>query len=65
MISSPQPSECYVYITLPGETLPVTAGRFTLTTDSVGNPLGGFQSRLNTTEANQPVASAIIAVASP
>ena len=42
MTSEPQPSECYVYITLPGETLPVTAGRFTLTTDRAGNPLGRF-----------------------
>jgi len=42
MTSEPRPSECYVYITLPDETLPVTAGRFTLTTDRVGNPLGRF-----------------------
>jgi serine/threonine-protein kinase HipA len=42
MTSSPPPSECYVYITLPGETLPVTAGRFMLTTDPIGNPLGRF-----------------------
>jgi serine/threonine-protein kinase HipA len=42
MTSSPQPSECYVYITLPGATLPVTAGRFTLTTGAIGDPLGRF-----------------------
>ena len=42
MTSSVRPSECYVYITLPGETLPVTAGRFTLATDRIGNPLGRF-----------------------
>ena len=42
MTSDPHPSECYVYITLPDKTDPVTAGRFTLTTDRAGNPLGRF-----------------------
>jgi serine/threonine-protein kinase HipA len=42
MTSKSQPHRCYVYITLPGETLPVTAGRFTLSTDKVGSPLGRF-----------------------
>ncbi len=42
MTSNPGPTECYVYITLPGETLPLTAGRFTLTTDRTGNSLGRF-----------------------
>jgi len=42
MTSDQQPSECYVYITLPGETHPVTAGRFTLAADRAGNPLGRF-----------------------
>src|SRR5579872_1078460 len=35
-------SECYVYITLPGQTKPVVAGRFTITTDRGGRPLGKF-----------------------
>lgn len=30
MISNTQQQECYVYITLPGEIKPVTAGRFVL-----------------------------------
>lgn len=34
--------ECYVYITLPGETQAVTAGRFQLTSDRRGNALGRF-----------------------
>ena len=34
--------ECFVYITLPGETSPVTAGRFVLTVDRRGTPLGRF-----------------------
>lgn len=34
--------ECYVYITLPGETEAVTAGRFTLTVDRRGVPIGRF-----------------------
>lgn len=34
--------ECYVYITLPGETEAVTAGRFTLSVDRRGTPLGRF-----------------------
>lgn len=35
-------SECFVYITLPGQTQPVTAGRFELRTDRGGAPLGRF-----------------------
>lgn len=42
MTSSEHPSECYVYITLPGQTNPVTAGRFSLTTDRRGTPFGRF-----------------------
>lgn len=42
MTSDPSPSECYVYITLPGQTEPVTAGRYTLTTDRRGTPFGRF-----------------------
>jgi len=34
--------ECYVYITLPGETEAVTAGRFTLTVDRRGTSIGRF-----------------------
>lgn len=35
-------SECFVYITLPGETAMVTAGRFALEVDRRGTPLGRF-----------------------
>ncbi|MEN8174672.1 MAG: HipA domain-containing protein [Pseudomonadota bacterium] len=34
--------ECYVYITLPGTTEFVTAGKFVLDTDRAGTPLGRF-----------------------
>ena len=37
----PEASECFVYITLPGETQAVTAGRYSLT-DRAGVPLGQF-----------------------
>jgi serine/threonine-protein kinase HipA len=40
MTSNPSPSECYVYITLPGQVEPVTAARFELATDRTGLPLG-------------------------
>jgi serine/threonine-protein kinase HipA len=40
MTSRPDPAECFVYITLPGTTEPVTAARFELTTDRAGTPLG-------------------------
>jgi serine/threonine-protein kinase HipA len=40
MTSRPGPSECFVYITLPGTTEPVTAARFELATDRAGAPLG-------------------------
>lgn len=42
MTSDARPSECYVYITLPGQIQPVTAGRFELTTTRAGAPLGRF-----------------------
>jgi serine/threonine-protein kinase HipA len=42
MTSEVRPSECYVYITLPGETEAVTAGRYALTTDAHGTPIGRF-----------------------
>lgn len=35
-------SECYVYINLPGETMPVTAGRLVLAVDRRGVPEGRF-----------------------
>ena len=40
MTSNPQPSECFVYITLPGATAPVTAARFEVTTTRDGASLG-------------------------
>jgi serine/threonine-protein kinase HipA len=40
MISEPSPTGCFVYITLPGATEPVTAACFELTTDRTGAPLG-------------------------
>ena len=42
MISELSPRECYVYITLPGQTEAVTAGRFVLTTNRAGTPVGRF-----------------------
>ena len=42
MISKNKPRECFVYITLPGETKFVTAGRFQLTTDRNDIPTGKF-----------------------
>ena len=41
-MTSETPSECFVYITLPGQTEPVTAGRFALTTDRRGTAEGRF-----------------------
>lgn len=35
-------SECFVYITLPGEVAPITAGRFVLDKNRTGVPLGRF-----------------------
>jgi serine/threonine-protein kinase HipA len=55
MISKSQPPRrCYVYITLPGETKPVTAGRYELGANRSGVPLGRFvygRSYLARTEA--------------
>jgi len=42
MISKERPTECFVCITLPGETEFVTAGRFELTTDRHGVATGRF-----------------------
>lgn len=41
-MTSESPGECFVYITLPGETAPVTAGRFALSVDRRGVPEGRF-----------------------
>jgi serine/threonine-protein kinase HipA len=40
MTSRTAPSSCFVYVTLPGQTAPVTAARFELTTTRQGEPLG-------------------------
>ena len=42
MTSKNQATECFVYITLPGKTEAVTAGRFVLTKSRDGTPLGKF-----------------------
>lgn len=42
MTSKTPHSECYVYITLPGQTTPITAGRYTFTTNRQGMPIGRF-----------------------
>jgi serine/threonine-protein kinase HipA len=41
-MTSEAPSACFVYVTLPGQTAPVTAGRFVLSTDRRGVPEGRF-----------------------
>lgn len=41
-MTSETAGECFVYITLPGETAPVTAGRFALAVDRRGVPEGRF-----------------------
>jgi len=41
-MTSEAPAECFVYITLPGQTEPVTAGRFVLSVDRRGTPEGRF-----------------------
>ena len=42
MTSDPTVGECYVYITLPGQVTPVIAGRYVLTTNRRGEPIGRF-----------------------
>jgi serine/threonine-protein kinase HipA len=42
MISKPSASECFVYITLPGQVSPVTAGKLVLTKNARGDALGRF-----------------------
>jgi serine/threonine-protein kinase HipA len=41
-MTSKSAEECFVYVTLPGETSAVTAGRFVLGNNRVGDPLGRF-----------------------
>lgn len=41
-MTSEAPGECFVYVTLPGATEPVTAGRFALSVDRRGAPEGRF-----------------------
>lgn len=41
-MTSEAPAECFVYITLPGQTHPVTVGRFALSADRRGTPEGRF-----------------------
>lgn len=41
-MTSDAPQECFVYITLPGQTVPVTAGRFVLSADRRGVAEGRF-----------------------
>ncbi len=41
-MTSKSSAECFVYITLPGQTEPVAAGRFEITADRRGNALGRF-----------------------
>lgn len=41
-MTSEAPAECFVYITPPGQTEPVTAGRFALSKDRRGTPEGRF-----------------------
>ena len=42
MTSDKNGSEFFVYITLPGQVKPVTAGRFVLTSNRRGEPIGRF-----------------------
>ena len=41
-MTSEAPTECFVYITLPGQAEPVAAGRFALSVDRRGTPEGRF-----------------------
>ncbi len=52
MISSKSATECYVYITLPGHTEAVAAGRFELTS---GSPIGRFVYGRRNLERNDAV----------
>ena len=55
MISKPSATECFVYITLPGEVSPVTAGRFVLTKNARGDALGQFVYRAKYLEDTKAV----------
>jgi serine/threonine-protein kinase HipA len=56
MNSRPAENACFVYITLPGTTEFVTAGKFVLTTDRRGNPTGQFVYGKSYLERDHPVA---------
>jgi serine/threonine-protein kinase HipA len=56
MNSRPAENACFVYITLPGTTEFVTAGKFVLTTDRRGNPTGKFVYGKSYLERDHPVA---------
>jgi serine/threonine-protein kinase HipA len=55
MISKATEKECFVYITLPGQTEFVTAGKFVLATDRRGNPSGKFVYGRSYLESDNPV----------
>ena len=56
MTSRQSENECFVYITLPGQTEFVTAGKFVLATDRRGNPTGRFVYGRSYLENGNPVA---------
>ena len=55
MIFKQSENECFVYITLPGQTEFVTAGKFVLTKDRRGNPAGKFVYGRSYLESDNPV----------
>lgn len=55
MTSRTSPSECFVYITLPGEVSAVTAGRFVLTGNARGDAVGRFVYRAKYLEDHRAV----------
>lgn len=55
MTSRTSPSECFVYITLPGEVSAVTAGRFVLTRNARGDAVGRFVYRAKYLEDHRAV----------
>jgi serine/threonine-protein kinase HipA len=55
MNSRPSENECFVYITLPGQTEFVTAGKFVLAKDRRGNPTGKFVYGRSYLESDNPV----------
>jgi len=56
MTSKASENECFVYITLPGQTDFVTAGKFVLATDRRGNSTGKFVYGKSYLESDNPVA---------